>query len=467
MKRIVKKLFFFLFCIFLPVDLLLSQISISMPDSTVCKDYEFSLPVQIESSVDDSIIAYQVHFVYDPAVIDIYKASSGGSITEDWGTPICNTLSGEFRAAGFSFEYQSISPETSLDTLFFINIRVLQDMVSKTNIYLQEVLLYNGAGKMNVEIPPGPLAVLNIIHNEFPQINGVPDVNFFEDSTFIFNIDSYINDNDCSNNDLKISILGNEHLSCYKKGHYLTIIPEQDWNGVETIALTVADNYNYTDSDTIQIIVWPLEDAPKPFQLISPLQDTLINKGVNEIKFYWQKSKNVDRDDSISYTVYFGTDSTFQSGIIKEYSSIKKETISLNVSVEEGEYYWGVLAIDSHGNSTWSHDKFRRLSVPTSVIPPNIKDWMEFKLNQNFPNPFNLQTNIEYQLSKPTNVKVTIYDIMGRYIKTLVDAYFEAGNHSLVWNGLDKENNPMSSGIYLIYFRAGNIIKVRRVDLIK
>jgi uncharacterized protein (TIGR02145 family) len=72
----------------------------------------------------------------------------------------------------------------------------------------------------------------------------------------------------------------------------------------------------------------------------------------------------------------------------------------------------------------------------------------EIKLNQNYPNPFNPSTVISYQLSESSNVKIKIYDMLGREIKTLVDSFQNTGEHSVVWNGIDGIDNLVSSGIY-------------------
>ena len=71
------------------------------------------------------------------------------------------------------------------------------------------------------------------------------------------------------------------------------------------------------------------------------------------------------------------------------------------------------------------------------------------RLYQNYPNPFNPSTNISYRLTESGNVKLKIYDMLGREIKTLVDSFQNAGQHKTVWNGEDNSNNPVSSGVYL------------------
>jgi uncharacterized protein (TIGR02145 family) len=85
----------------------------------------------------------------------------------------------------------------------------------------------------------------------------------------------------------------------------------------------------------------------------------------------------------------------------------------------------------------------------------------EMKLNQNYPNPFNPSTVISYQLPAFSNVKLTIYNLLGQKIKTLVNSFQNAGEHSLVWDATDEKNNPVSSGIYF-YSLVTNGIRLQK-----
>ncbi|MFH1195706.1 MAG: CotH kinase family protein [bacterium] len=87
--------------------------------------------------------------------------------------------------------------------------------------------------------------------------------------------------------------------------------------------------------------------------------------------------------------------------------------------------------------------------TPLSVDRKDGEIAQSFFLQQNYPNPFNPSTVINYMLPEPCSVKLTVYNLLGQEIKTLVDAIQNAGDHSIDWNGLDSNNNPVSSGVYL------------------
>ncbi|MBD3290834.1 T9SS type A sorting domain-containing protein, partial [candidate division KSB1 bacterium] len=91
----------------------------------------------------------------------------------------------------------------------------------------------------------------------------------------------------------------------------------------------------------------------------------------------------------------------------------------------------------------------------------------KFELSQNFPNPFNPSTKIYYQLADPSFVKLTVYNLLGQEVITLVNDKKEAGYHTTMWNGLDKYGNQMASGIYYYRIVAGSFVQAKKMVLIK
>lgn len=86
----------------------------------------------------------------------------------------------------------------------------------------------------------------------------------------------------------------------------------------------------------------------------------------------------------------------------------------------------------------------------------------DFVLSQNFPNPFNPSTTIQYQVPIGSNVKIIVYDAIGKQIAILVNGYQDAGTYSTNFNGTN-----LASGIYLYRMEAGNFVKVNKMLLLK
>ena len=98
-----------------------------------------------------------------------------------------------------------------------------------------------------------------------------------------------------------------------------------------------------------------------------------------------------------------------------------------------------------------------------TIITPD-----DYKLAQNFPNPFNPSTRIEYFLPVNNTVSVTIYNMLGKEIARLVNnKYTMAGSHYVVWDGTDMNGVKVGSGTYIYEMRYGNFSKTHQMTLIK
>jgi hypothetical protein len=91
----------------------------------------------------------------------------------------------------------------------------------------------------------------------------------------------------------------------------------------------------------------------------------------------------------------------------------------------------------------------------------------EFTLSNNYPNPFNPVTTINYSLTKYARISIVIYDVLGKKIKTLADDFYGAGSYSIVWNGRDEYGNAVSSGVYFYRITSGNFSQTKNMVLLK
>jgi hypothetical protein len=88
-------------------------------------------------------------------------------------------------------------------------------------------------------------------------------------------------------------------------------------------------------------------------------------------------------------------------------------------------------------------------------------------LEQNFPNPFSQSTTIRYRLSRPSDVVLSIYNMLGQELQVLVKEHQPAGSYSVTWDVTDGNYQPPGPGIYIYQLRAGKEVKSRRMILIK
>jgi hypothetical protein len=84
-----------------------------------------------------------------------------------------------------------------------------------------------------------------------------------------------------------------------------------------------------------------------------------------------------------------------------------------------------------------------------------------------YPNPFNPQTTIAYNIPQSGMVRVTIYDVTGRVMRRLVNGTKSAGDHTVVWNGRDESGREVSTGIYFVRFEAGGVSQNHKIVFMK
>ena len=106
------------------------------------------------------------------------------------------------------------------------------------------------------------------------------------------------------------------------------------------------------------------------------------------------------------------------------------------------------------------------VDVPYQVEEPGMQ-LFPFWLRQNYPNPFTLETNIGFQIADCKRVKITIYNPLGRKVRTLVDKRMSPGYHVVKWDGVNDAGQPVASGVYLYRLIAGNRTEVRRMILLR
>ena len=91
----------------------------------------------------------------------------------------------------------------------------------------------------------------------------------------------------------------------------------------------------------------------------------------------------------------------------------------------------------------------------------------QFALYPNYPNPFNPETRIRFQLAETSDVKLVIYDVLGRKVRTLVSGKMDVGHHVVNWDGLNDEGLDVASGMYVYRIKAGTYIDHRKMLLVR
>jgi hypothetical protein len=102
------------------------------------------------------------------------------------------------------------------------------------------------------------------------------------------------------------------------------------------------------------------------------------------------------------------------------------------------------------------------LSINDNIVIPS-----RYTLHQNFPNPFNPVTTLRYELPEQATVNITIYDMLGKHVKTLINQTQNAGYKSVIWDATNDYGKPVSAGIYLYQIQAGEYMQTKKMVLLK
>jgi hypothetical protein len=167
--------------------------------------------------------------------------------------------------------------------------------------------------------------------------------------------------------------------------------------------------------------------------------------------------------DLAGYYVYRGASSGFVPGPSNRVAAVDEASFFDDEWDWGGGYHYKVAAVDRHGNESG----YALLSPDdiTGVETPKAPE--ASYLSQNFPNPFNPATKIEFGLSAPANVRVRIYDAAGRLVRVLAEGARPAGRYSELWNGRDARGGAVASGIYFYRLEAGPFTKTRKMVLLR
>jgi len=113
-------------------------------------------------------------------------------------------------------------------------------------------------------------------------------------------------------------------------------------------------------------------------------------------------------------------------------------------------------------NPTPGMPNTQELSLNNNLVIPD-----QYIVHQNYPNPFNPITNLRYDLPENGYVKITIYDMFGRKVKTLVNHTQDAGYKSIIWDATNDYGKPVSTGIYLYQIQTSDFVQTKKMVLLK
>ena len=155
-----------------------------------------------------------------------------------------------------------------------------------------------------------------------------------------------------------------------------------------------------------------------------------------------------------SAAVYIGVGDTISLGVLAWTSGIGEGTIKLNIFN---------LEFPDENVTLELHFETEQLNIVNNKYQsPKI-----FKIGRSFPNPFNPNITIEYELKADSKISVIIYNKMGKLVKVLASGYEQKGHKTIRWNATNESNMVVPAGLYLYIFRAGDYSATKKIMFLK
>ncbi|MBK7869031.1 MAG: T9SS type A sorting domain-containing protein [Ignavibacteriales bacterium] len=209
------------------------------------------------------------------------------------------------------------------------------------------------------------------------------------------------------------------------------------------VGQTIANAIHYA-SDHIPVYVNLSFDTPLPVELVS-FTGTRVGDGIN---LRWETATEIN---NMGFEIERSKDATNWSkiGFVEgNYTTNSPKYYSYTDLIRSSErLYYRLKQIDNDGTSEYSHE------IEVAEVMPK-----DFLLSQNFPNPFNPATTIEFSIPEQGYVTLKVYDMTGSEVVSLVDGIMEAGIHSINFNAIN-----LAGGNYLYKLKWNNMMIAKKM----
>jgi len=205
----------------------------------------------------------------------------------------------------------------------------------------------------------------------------------------------------------------------------------------------------FSDSDRVLGFKAAIESVPPA----APTELESVHTTNQQIDLRWQDNATNER----GYIIKYKEKNTTEYSVWR-YLSSNSQSCSITGLTGNGPYDFKVTAYNSYGESS-----------PTVLtgIDEDALFPQEFSVLQNYPNPFNPHTTIHFEVPEPIQVKIQIYDILGRTVKILYADYCMPGRYNIGWSGKDRADQDVSSGLYFYTMKAGEFNETRKMLLLR
>jgi hypothetical protein len=246
----------------------------------------------------------------------------------------------------------------------------------------------------------------------------------------------------------------------------------------------------YTDSTTVYTYMYYYEDSDEIdnanrtefiYRIGMQIQKNYdYNTATNEWILEYQYETTIDNNDCATRTdTYQVVEGELIFAGYEEYTyndnnqPITKVEYEINPETNEIELSDTIEYFYELGQISRIEMDFGQICIQNNYYYSDFVDNQEDSVEQfnlvleNYPNPFNPETTIMYNIPVTDNTNLAIYNLKGQLVKELVNEKQTAGNHQVIWNGLDESNQRVASGVYLYKIRSDKYSKTNKMILMK
>ena len=317
----------------------------------------------------------------------------------------------------------------------------------------------------------------NMVASLPPVLSAISDITISEDSTTLVVASATDPDGDPLSYSATADTSAIEFLV---SNNEVTVKPLINWNGTSVVTVKVTDGFSSVEQ-AFTLTVTAAPDPPGAFAWTDPTSenDSIVvtsSNGNDNFSIGWESSVDPD-GDAVTYKLAISHPPHSVPGIMTQpFSSTSRsfafaEFIGLWPSslqmINRLNYKFNVYAYS--GSDSTEVTGTRQLFVERSgdLNTESIGIPNSFVLHPNYPNPFNPETQIRFEMPYAANVDLSIYNLLGMKVKTLYAGQKSAGVFEFKWDGKNDHNQSVSGGVYIYKLQSGQQMQMRKMILLK
>ena len=264
-------------------------------------------------------------------------------------------------------------------------------------------------------------------------------------------------------------------VSNYSLRSTLHLVPDHNWYGEATVYVTVDNEYDYSNTDTLSLVVNSVYDQIVEPQMVYPQNGHTIyfETMTDSITFFWISAEYPDFEAGPGFEYRLRIVQSNETGNIDyNYTDLTDTTFtffpdSSTYSGQNNNYIWSLYTTEANlpevldGQSGVFFVVLPAMEIISNDIPNS------FMLYNAYPNPFNPTTMIKFDIPEDTFVSVHIYDMIGRQVRTMLNNRISAGRRSIIWDATNSLGQPVSAGTYFYTIKTDRYFETKKVILLK